>query len=78
MLPHWFWLVQFYTPEGGGETLVVAPHRAAAKKSIASSVSIVEYESVEPTHQVSDWVAAQHFDGYFPTTRAVAERIRGK
>lgn len=70
MLPCWFWRVHFCTPDGGGETLVVAPHPAGAKQSIASGVEIVTtFDNVEPLKRVSPSIAAQSFDGYYPGVR---------
>ena len=70
MLPHWFWRVRYRTAEGGGETLVVAPHPAGAKKAIGIlPADVTAYEDVEPSTRVSDGVAGQHFDGYYPHIR---------
>ena len=78
MLPHWFWCVRFRTADGDGETLVVAPHRAAAKLAIATSPEdVLAYESVEPRENVSGRLAAQRFDGYYPGVRAAITAARG-
>lgn len=69
MLPHWFWRVRFRTSDGGGETLVVAPHPAGAKRSVAGSIGIVSFESVVPKERVSQAMAKQRFDGYYPSVR---------
>jgi hypothetical protein len=69
-LPHWFWRVRFRTADGGGETLVVAPHRAAAKQSVTAAIrTITAYESAEPGERVPSAMAAQRFDGYYPGVR---------
>ena len=71
MLPHWFWRVRFRTADGPGETLVVAPHRAAAKQAIATPPArVTAYESTEPREFVSEGVARQRFNGYYPGVRA--------
>lgn len=71
MFPHWFWCVRYRTANGGGETLVVAPHRAAAKQAIATPPDrVTAYESTEPGRRVADEVAAQSFSGYYPGVRA--------
>lgn len=70
-LPHWFWRVRFRTTNGDGETLVVAPHRAAAKQAIATQpADVTTYESVTPGTRVTDGMATQHFAGYYPSVRA--------
>lgn len=77
MLPHWFWRVRFRTPDGGGETLVVAPHRAAAKQAIATPAGhVTAYESTAPGERVPPSMAAQRFDGYYPGVRAVLDAGR--
>lgn len=71
-LPYWFWCVRFRTSDGGGETLVVAPHPAGAKQSVTSMVgNIIIYESVEPLGRVPITMADQRFDGYYPGVRSV-------
>lgn len=71
MLPQWFWCVRFRTINGSGETLVVAPHRASAKRSIGTpSEDITAYESTEPYVRVSKSVVTQRFGGYYPHVRA--------
>lgn len=71
MFPNWFWRVRYRTANGGGETLVVAPHRAAAKQAIATPPDrVTAYESTEPGRRVADEVAAQSFSGYYPGVRA--------
>ena len=78
MLPQWIWCVRFRASEGGGETHVVAPHRAAAKQAIATPPErVTVYESTEPTTHVSDRLATQRFDGYYPGVRAAIAAIRG-
>jgi hypothetical protein len=73
-LPHWFWRVRFRTPAGGGETLVVAPHRAAAKQAIATPTErVTAYESTEPRERVPPSMAAQRFGGYYPGIRAAVD-----
>ena len=77
MLPHWLWRVRFRMPDSGGETLVVAPHPAAAKKAIATPPKdVAAYESVEPGKRIADDVAAQRFDGYYPGVRAALDAGR--
>lgn len=69
-LPQWFWRVRFRTREGGGETIVVAPHRAAAKQAIATPPArVTAYESTTPGARVPETVAAQRFVGYYPGIR---------
>lgn len=78
MLPHWFWRVRFRTADGPGETLVVAPHRAAAKQSIGTPARrVTTYESTEPRERVEDKLATQHFTGYYPGVREAITAIRG-
>lgn len=77
MLPHWLWRVRFQTADSGGETIVVAPHPAAAKKAIGTlPEDVTAYESTEPRERVSEKMAAQHFDGYYPRTRAAIDAGR--
>lgn len=76
-LPQWFWRVRFRTREGGGETLVVAPHRTAAKQAIATPPArVTAYESAEPGVRVPSAVATQHFDGYYPGVRTALDAGR--
>jgi hypothetical protein len=76
-LPHWFWRVRFRTADGGGETLVVAPHRAAAKQAIATQPEdVTTYESTTPGKRVSDRMTAQRFAGYYPRARSAIAAIR--
>lgn len=78
MFPHWFWCVRFRTADGPGETLVVAPHRAAAKQAIGTPPACVTaYESADPGDRVADGVAAQDFDGYYPGLRAALSAVNG-
>lgn len=77
MLPQWFWRVRFQTDDSGGETLVIAPHRAAAKQAIATPPEdVTAYETVEPNEHVSHEMATQHFGGYYPRTRAAIDAGR--
>ncbi|GAA0455908.1 hypothetical protein MUK72_13665 [Halococcus dombrowskii] len=76
-LPHWFWCVRFRTSNGGGETYVVAPHRAGAKQAIATPAErVMAYESVAPHERIPPSMAAQSFDGYYPRTRAAIDAGR--
>lgn len=76
-LPHWFWRVRFRTREGGGETLVVAPHRAAAKQAIAAPAErVTMYESTTPGERVPATVAKQRFGGYYPRARTAIDAGR--
>lgn len=78
MLPHWFWRVRFRTANGGGETIVVAPHRAAAKQAIGTPTDrVTAYESTEPRERVSNDLATQQFEGYYPGVRTALETVRG-
>lgn len=71
MLPQWFWCVRFRTADGGGETFVVAPHRAGAKQTIATPAArVTAYENVTPGERVTDRMATQCFHGYYPGVRA--------
>ncbi|WP_273835101.1 hypothetical protein [Halococcus sp. PRR34] len=72
-LPHWFWCVRFQSSSGGGETLVVAPHPAAAKQSVAAGIDIVAFGGVEPRERVPQSMAEQRFDGYYPGVRAALD-----
>lgn len=79
MFPHWFWRVRYRTVDGGGETIVVAPHRAAAKQAIATPPArVTAYESATPSAHVPPTVATQHFDGYYPGVRAAIATIRDR
>lgn len=69
MFPHWFWRVRFRTSNGSGETLVVAPHPAGAKKSVIGSIDITTFESVVPKERVPQAMAEQRFGGYYPSVR---------
>ena len=74
MLPQWFWRVRFRTADNAGETLVVAPHRAAAKQAIATPAArVTAYESAEPRERVPASVADQRFGGYYPGVRAALD-----
>jgi allantoicase len=76
-LPQWFWRVRFRTPDGGGETLVVAPHRAAAKQAIATPAArVTAYESTTPGERVVDGLATQRFAGYYPSVRRALDAGR--
>ena len=76
-LPYWFWEVRFRTSAGGGETLVVAPHPAGAKQSIAASIEgVTAFESVEPHGRVSTTEAEQRFAGYYPGVRTAISTLR--
>jgi len=77
MLPHWFWRVRFQTPDSSGETIVVAPHRAAAKKSIAASIrDVTVFESAESQQFVASSVAAQRFNGYYPRVKSAITHVK--
>lgn len=76
-LPQWFWRIRFRTREGSGETLVVAPHRAAAKQAIATPPArVTAYESATPGESVPRAMAAQCFAGYYPGARAALSLVR--
>lgn len=76
-LPHWFWRVRFRASDGSGETLVVAPHRAAAKQAIATPTErVTVYESTDPRERVTDAMATQRFGGYYPGVRAAVNVSR--
>jgi hypothetical protein len=71
-LPYWFWRVRFRTTDGPSESIVVAPHRAAAKRAIATPAArVTAYESTTPGERIPRAMATQRFGGYYPGVRAV-------
>lgn len=74
--PFWIWTVRFKTSDTTGESMVIATHPAAAKRSVAAGLADIEtFERPRAEARVPPAVANQHFDGYAPRLRRVVDSI---